>query len=536
MKRILVAILCAVLCVSVLAGCGSKGSSQVLNFNFQEEPPDLDPQTTTDQISFWVINATLEGLFRYQPDGTLGEGLAESYEVSDDQLTYTFHLRDAKWSDGAPITADDFFFAWLRALDPATASEYSYMLYPIKNAEAYNTGAITDPAEVGIQVQDEKTFSVTLEQPTPYFLGLTSFITYLPAQKAAVEQWGDDYGLEVGQMVFSGPFILKDWVHEQSLTLEKNPEYWDKDAVKLQAINGVMITENNTFVQMYESGSLDIINVPDDFYSTYKDSPEYGKLAQASSWYLMFNCQGKYFSNQKVRQAFSMAVDKQTFVETVRNNMGYVADGLVPGSLSGKGGKSFGENRAEAGISMPAYDPAQAKTLLDEGLAELGLTREQMEEEVTILGTDDDTWIKYLEFLQEQFNQNLGLSIEMEIMSFAELLDREDADDYELAFSGWGADYNDPMTFLNMWVTGNGNNDANWSNAAYDAAINQATTAAGDERIDAYLEAERQLAAELPMCPMYYPIWDYLTKPYVKDVALFVTGSDYDFKWVSIEK
>lgn len=535
-KRLFAAVLCAVLCAAALAGCGSSGADQTLKVNWQQEPPDLDPQTSQDQISFWILNATLEGLFRYQPDGTLGDGLAESYEVSDDKLTYTFHLRDAKWSDGTPITSEDFAYAWLRALDPATASEYSYMLYYIKNGEAYFNGEITDQSEVGIEVVDDKTFTVTLERPTPYFLGLTSFPTYMPAQKAAVEQWGDDYGLEANQMVYSGPFIIGDWVHEQSLTLEKNPEYWDKKAVKLQSIYGVVITENNTIVQMYESGDLDMTDVPDDFYDTYKDSPDYGKLAQAGSWFLMYNCEGKYLSNQKIRQAFSMAVDKQTFVDTVMNGMGIVADGLVSSSLSGKGGKTFGENRAEAGITLPPFDPEQAKTLLAEGLAELGYTKEEMEAETTIIGSDSDTWSKYLQYLQAQFNQNLGLEIGLEQMTFAERLDRYDAKTYELALAGWGADYNDPMSFLDMWVTGNGNNEAYWSNAAYDAAIDQAIVGTGDERIDAYLEAERQLSIDLPICPIYYPIWDFVTKPYVKGVALYVTGSDYDFKWTSIEK
>ena len=566
-KRILVAVLAIALFAALLTGCSTSGKEQVLNVNWQQEPPDMDPQTTTDQISFWLANATLEGLFRYQPDGTLGDGLAESYELSDDKLTYTFHLRDSNWSDGTPVTAEDFAFAWKRALDPDTASEYSYMLYYLKNGEIVNslpayqgiveegvggesgyTQQDVDEAQVfldeygdltlddvGVTALDDKTLEVTLEQPTPYFLGLTTFPTYLPAQKAAVEQWGEEYALEAESMAFSGPFIISEWVHEQSLTLAKNPEYWDADSVNLETIHGVMITENNTLVQMYESGELDMINVPDEFYDTYKDSEEYGKLAQATSWYLMFNCEGKYFSNFKLREAFSMAVSKETFVEDIVNNMGFVAEGLVPPSLSGKGGKTFGESRADAGVALPAFDPEAAKAKLDEALTEMGATVADLEDEVTIIGGEGDTWGKYLQFLQGQFEQNLGVHLGIEQMSFAQRLDRVDTKSYEIAFSGWGGDYDDPMTFLDMWLTGGGNNDAYWSNETYDEAIRQAIAGEGDVRIDAYVEAERQIATDLPICPVYHPVWDFITKPNVKGIARFVTGSDYEFKWAEIK-
>lgn len=203
--------------------------AQELTFNWTQEPPDMDPQTSTDQVSFWLLNATLEGMVRLNPDGSIGEGLAEDYTISEDGTVYTFTLRDAKWSDGTAITAQDFEAAWIRALDPATASEYSYQFYHIVGAEEFNTGATTDPATVGIKALDEKTLEVTLLRPTPFFLSLTSFITYLPAQAAAVEEFGDAYGTEADKMVYSGPFAVDEWIHEDSLTLVKNEMYWDAD-------------------------------------------------------------------------------------------------------------------------------------------------------------------------------------------------------------------------------------------------------------------------------------------------------------------
>ena len=180
---------------------------QILTFNWGAEPPDLDPQTSTDQVSFWLLNATLEGLVRLNPDGSIGDGLAESWDISADGLTYTFHLRDAKWSDGTAITAEDFEAAWKRVLDPATGAEYAYQLTShIVGADDYNTGVTTDPETVGINALDDKTLEVKLVRPTSFFLSLTSFITYIPAQKAAIDKFGETYATDADKMVFSGPF------------------------------------------------------------------------------------------------------------------------------------------------------------------------------------------------------------------------------------------------------------------------------------------------------------------------------------------
>jgi oligopeptide transport system substrate-binding protein len=508
-------------------------TEQVLRFNWGSEPPDMDPQTTTDQVSFWIINATMEGLVRLNPDGSIGEGLAEDWEISDDGLEYTFNLRDANWSDGTPVTAEDFAYAWLRVLNPDTAAQYAYQLYHIKNAQAYNTGEITDPSEVGIEVVDEKTLKVTLERETPFFLSLMSFITYVPAQKAAVEEFGDDYALEADQMVYSGPFVIEEWAHEDSLILAKNPEYWDADTVKLERIEGTMITENNTRMQMYDNGELDIAGVPAEFLDRYIDSPEYVSQTEATTWYLQFNMEDPWFSNLKLRQAFALATDAQTYVDVVQNGLGQVAEGHTPPAMPGAGGKSFGETRTS---ELPGYDPEEAKRLFEEALDELGVTKEEFEETVTIVAGEGDTWSKIAQFFQSQWKDTLGVELFIEQMSFAMRLDRYNTGTYQITYAGWGGDYNDPLTFMDMWVTDGGNNDAYYSNPDYDAAIKTALTGSGDERYEAMAEAEAIIAEDLPIYPMYHPSRNLVIKPYVKGLANYPVGSDYDFKWTYIEK
>ena len=537
MKKLLLLLVVVAMVAALFTGCGG-GKSIGLAYNWRSEPPDLDPQLSTDQVSFWILNATLEGLVRLNPDGSVGDGLAESWDISDDGLTYTFYLRDAKWSDGADITAEDFEYAWKRAIDPATASEYAYQMYHIKNAMEVNTGAEgVTLDDVGVSALDEKTLEVELVRPTSFFLSLTSFITYLPAQKAAVEQWGEEYGTEADKMVYSGPFVVSDWQHEQELTLTKNEDYWDADTVQLPEVKGIITDDENTQVQMYESGDLDVMDVGATFLDQYKDSPEYSSLPQATTWYLMFNMQDKYFSNLNIRKAFSMATDRQAYVDQIRKGLGVVPTQYTPSSMTGKGGKSFSENVAEAGVtSLPEYDVEEANRLLEEGLAEIGATKEELVDECTLVGQTGDAWTTYVEFLQGQWEQNLGVRLEIEQMSFAERLERYNQGTYQITYAGWGGDYNDPLTFMDMWITDGGNNDSYWSNADYDAAIQTAIEGEGDERIDAMVEAEGILAEELPIYPVIWPARSFVQKPYVHDIARFPVGADTEFKWAYVDE
>ena len=503
---------------------------QVLNANLGEEPPMLDAQKSTDTVSFDVLNATHEGLVRLNKEGKVekGSGLATDWEISSDGLTYTFHLRDAKWSDGTPITAHDFEYSWKRALDPATASQYAYMLYYIKNAEAYNGGK-AKADDVGVKALDDKTLQVELQQPAPQFLGLTSFITYLPVQKAAVEKYGDKYASSPDTIVYSGPFIIKEWNHEQNMVLEKNPNYWDKDSVKLDRINLDMIKDDNTIVQNWEAGQYDAIGVPGAYIDKYKNDPLFHQMAEATTFYLQFNNKNKIFSNVNIRKAFTYAVNRQVFCDNILKNGSLPALALVPPGLPG----DKEQFRTEGGNYFKDDDVSLAKELLAKGLQELGLKQLP---KIKFVSGDTDVAKKHAQALQEFWNKNLGVNVDIVSVAFKVRLDMMDKGDFDIVYAGWGADYNDPMTFLDLWVTGGGNNTAFYSNPEYDKLIKQANSTNDNAvRMKAMHEAEKLLMEDMPIGPLYFRGRAYLQRPYVHDWIRFPVGVADEWKWTYIE-
>lgn len=308
--------------------------------------------------------------------------------------------------------------------------------------------------------------------------------------------------------------------------------YHDADLVILEKIQGYMIKENNTVLNMYEKNELDFINLPSEFINKYLYSNEFRSLSEATTWYLMFNCENIYFSNYKMRLAFALATDSDAYVNVIAQNSGVVAEGLTPPSMTGKG-HSFAVDRYSV---LPGYDPEKALTLFEEALDEIGATREEFQRDVTILSEMGDTWNRRAQFFQSQWKENLGVELFIEQLTFSERLNRYDAKMYEIAYAGWGGDYNDPLTFMDMLVTAGGHNYTHWSNEAYDGFIMQAVNGVGYERIDAMVNAEALLAQEIPVYPIYHPNKNLVIKPYVKSLAIFPIGSDYDFKWTYIDK
>ncbi|TCW42110.1 oligopeptide transport system substrate-binding protein [Thermohydrogenium kirishiense] len=525
---------------AVLAGCGGSASNsasnsgndkQVLNLNLTQEPPTLDPQKATDVVSIDILTEVLDGLTRYDKDGKIkpGSGLAKSWDISNDGLTYTFHLRDAKWSDGNPITAQDFEYAWKRALDPNTASQYAYQLFYIKGAEEYNSGK-GSADQVAVKALDDKTLQVTLKAPTPQFLGLTSFVTYLPLEKSVYEKYGDKVGTDPDKLVYSGPFVISQWNHEQSITLKKNKDYWDSSSVKLQTVNFSMIKDNNTLVQNYDNNTLDSIFVPGDYIDKYKNSSEYSDKALATNWYVQFNTKSPVFKNADIRKAFTLAIDRKAFVEQVTKDGSIPAEAVVPPGVPGYNG----DFRKEAGETyFKDNDVAQAKELLKKGMSELGISKLPT---ITLLGDDTDNAKKYDQALQQMWKQNLGVNVQIQNVAFKVRIDMMNKGNYDMVFAGWGADYNDPLTFLDMWETNNGNNTAFYSNPEYDKLIDEAKVN-GDlkSRNDQLIQAEKILMNDMPIGPVYFQARPFVVKPYVKDLYFPTFGSNWEFKWAYIQ-
>jgi oligopeptide transport system substrate-binding protein len=561
MKRKMTLLLAILMILSVgLTGCGGSGptaatateqpeatveqsettSEQILRVNWGANPPDMDPATTTDQVSIMILNDILEGLVRLNPQGEalIGTGLAESMTVSEDGTVYTFTLRDANWDDGSAITANDVLFSWRRVVDPATAAQYAYQLYPIKNAQAISKGELALD-ELGVQVIDEKTLEVTLERPTPYFLSLLGFITYYPVQEASVVEYGDNFATAPEFMISSGPFKVETWMQEQELDMVKNDQYWDAEAVKLDRIEGDMLVDLNTPINLYETGELDTIAVPSEYLDKYRDSDEFISMPMATTWYMQYNCEDEFFSNVKIRKAFSMALNRSAFVDNVLANGSVVAGAFVPSGIPGKDGGDF---TGQTGITLKDIGTegeagiTEANQLLDEGLAEIGKTREALSAHVTYLTGESDVAKKFGQAFQQMWKETLSIKVPVEAVSFAIRLDKYNTKEYTISLAGWGADYNDPMTFLDTMISGSGNNNSFWVNPEYDALIEKATVTAGNERMDAMIEAAKILDAEMPVAPIYYRARNMVERDYVKGLVRFPVGVDNEFKWTSIEK
>jgi oligopeptide transport system substrate-binding protein len=306
----------------VLTACGGGGESttndaskNTLVLTDKSEPPNLDSAKSTDQVSFQILTNALEGLMRLDKDQKLVPGVAESYTVSSDKLTYTFTLRDnAKWSDGKAVTAHDFEYAWKRALDPKTASEYAYILEPIKNAMEYNAGE-AKAEDVGVKALDDKTLKVTLKAASPYFLELTTFATYMPQRKDVVEKFGSKFALEAANNVFNGPFAVDKWEHGVSVHMVKNKNYWDSDNVKLDNVEIKFLSEESTRVNLYKTNAIDFTEITKDFADAFQSSPEKTVLKESSAWYLEFNqTKGIFKDNPKLFRQISMQMKHKNSV------------------------------------------------------------------------------------------------------------------------------------------------------------------------------------------------------------------------------
>ncbi|ADL07430.1 peptide ABC transporter substrate-binding protein [Thermosediminibacter oceani] len=533
------------LVLGTVAGCGQKTDQQAaeqtgekeLVFAIGAEVPNLDPQKATDTYAIMVSNAIFEGLVRVR-DGKVEKGMAEDWQVSEDQKTWTFKLRDAKWSDGKPVTAYDFEYAFKRLLDPNTASEYAYQGYYILNGEKFNKGEITDPSQVGVKALDEKTLEIKLENPVKYFDSLMSFISFMPVRKDVVEQHGNAFAADADKLLFNGPFVLKEWKHEQELILEKNPNYWNKDAIKLDRVRILVVNDTNTAYQMYENGELDFVGIPPDFVEQLKNEGKALFYYDGAEAYLQFNGkrEGKpWLANENFRKAIGFAIDREDYIKTVLRGVSDPATRYVLPLLSGLE-KKFVEEYPYEYYSKKA-DPAKAKEYLNKAMQELNISDPS---KMTFeLLTDDNATSKIsAETIQDMLRKNLGIEITIKQVPFKQRLEltRRDKMDYDVVLALWGPDYDDPMTYLDLWTSDGGFNSTGWSNKEYDELIKFAkTTADFKARADKMFEAEKLLLDKGPIVPLYFRQRAWTKRDYVTGLVRNFVGGDPDFIYADVE-
>lgn len=525
------------------AGCGSIfGGSQgeggggsganLLTYNLRTEIDDLNSATATDEVSFTVLINTMEGLYRLDENDEPVPAMAEGVQTSDDELTYTFTLRDGvTWSNGDPVTAEDFRYAWMKALNPETASEYSYIIAQfVEGGTEYNAeeGSAED---VAIEAVDGRTLRVGLVAKSPFFLQLTTFPTYLPQQQAFVEDQGDGYAQGADSLLYNGPYTMTQGSISTGgrTVLEKNDGYWDKSNVAVPRINMEIVKEENTAIDLYESGELDITGLSGNNVRQYQDSPDFYRIVEATTFFGLMNHDDEALGNVNIRRALMIGFDKQALADQILANGSEPAYALVPPAITpGPGNQTF---REANGDQMPT-DAGEARQIWEQGVEELGGTPN-----ITMLFGDDSLSRDIATFVQDQYRKNLGADLEVQVLPFEAGLDRVDNQDYQLSFvSGWGADYNDPMTFLDLFVSSSPIYKTGFQNDRYDQLIADAKAEANqDRRMEMMLGAETILFDEAVIAPEYYRTRAGIKKPYYKGFVDHAFGGSPGFKYASIK-
>lgn len=506
------------------SGAATAAKPMVLHWSINSEPPSLDPGIAVDADSFDMIYAAFEGLTSYDLNGQLTNATAESFTNSPDFMKYTFKIRqDAKWSNGDPVTAHDFVYAIKRNLDPKTASEYAYQLYYIKGGEEYNTGK-GSADDVGVKALDDHTVEFTLKSPTPFFRELTFFPTLFPLHQKTVES-NPQWAAEAATIVGNGPFVMEEWEHKVKIAFVKNDNYWDKENVKLDRLEISMIDDNNTAFSMFENGDLDwggypASTLPPDVIPSLKDAGTLMVASNPGTQSVVFNTTKPPFNNKKIRQAFAYAIDRQAIIDNILQTGVPAAYGWVPSSMGLKPEGFFKE------------DPQKAKQLLEEGMKELGLTTFPS---VTYTFDTTDMNKKLAEALQDQWKQTLGVDVKLYTAELKVYRDMRSQANFDMIRFQWGADFNDPINFLEMFrdKTG-GNNHPDWENPKFKELIDQSYSEPDlEKRKQILLEAETILMEEMPLAPINFRGNPYVKNDKVKDFVIFPLGGAY-FKYASV--
>jgi oligopeptide transport system substrate-binding protein len=465
------------------------------------EPESLDPAIITGEPDERVVTALFEGLTRLNPSNAAPiPGLAERWEISPDQKVYTFHLRtNLVWSTGEPITADDVIYSWLRALDPATASDYAGQLYFVKNGEDYNTGKITDPSLVGCKALDRYTVRVELRNPTAFFLDLCAFPTLFVVPRQTIEKYGDRW-LSARPLPSSGSYELVTWRLNDKIRIRKNERYWDAANTRLKVVDFLPITSAPTALNLYETGAADIVwdkdLVPTELMGVLSKRPDFHSYQELGIYYLKINTTKKPFDDPRVRQALSLCVDKARIIRKIIKAGGVAADSLTPPGTA--------RYTPPSGLG---YDPARARQLLAEAGYPGGKGFPRVEYIFNAsAGGAAVPHGKIAVELQQMWHDELGIDVELRQLEWGTFLAAESQLSYDIGRSSWIADYNDPETFLNLMMSDNGNNQTGWKNAEYDNLIRSA-----DEQLDPaarekkFQEAETLLIRDaVPIIPIYY--------------------------------
>ncbi|ASK62534.1 peptide ABC transporter substrate-binding protein [Virgibacillus phasianinus] len=504
-------------------------SEQAFNLINSEIITTMDSSLAADESSFQFLGATKEGLYRLGDDGKPVEGIAIDHKKSSDGLTWTFNLREnAVWSNGDPVTANDFVYAWRRAVDPKTGSEYgSYMMGGvIKNATAVNRGKMA-VEKLGVKAAGDYKLVVELEKPIPYFKSLVTFGTFYPLNQDFVEKQGKDYATNSDTILANGPFILKGWKStSSSWDLKKNKDYWDADTVQLDKLTFEVVKDPQAAVALYTKGKVDRVKLSSDFVDKYAANDDFQITPETSMRYIKFNQEtNKYLKNENIREAIARAFNKQALVDEVLNDGSLVANGIVPKNFvyHPKSGEDFREINGD----LMTYNVEKAKKLWKKGLKEEGIDSL----ELVFLAGDSEVGKTVSEYLANQLEINLkGLSITLKQAPMKQRIQIDRNLEYDIQISSWGPDYLDANTFLNIFLEDTG--------GYYNQEFNELVNHANDElalkpakRFEALLKAEKILFDDAAIGPVYQTGRAQLISPKMAGVITNPFGPTYEYKW-----
>ncbi len=506
-------------------------ANKAITVMLRDEPPQLDSTRSTDQISGIVLGHVMEGLLRYDERNEIAPGMAEDWRI--DQSGATFWLRpNARWSDGEPVTAHDFVFAWRLVLDPENASEYAFILYPVKNAEAVNQGLLP-LSELGVRALDEHRLEVDFERPVAFFDKLTAFSTFLPVREDFHRATEGAYGADADQLLYNGPFLISSWVHGQSLEMKRNPHYWNQERIRLDRINvGYITSDANTSLNLFKDDKVVLTSLTaENLSNALEQRWHIERFMDGSVFFLDFNHRPERLTrNLNLRKALLLAQDPNELVYKVIKLPGYLpGESLFPTFLNGVHGKF----RDEYPALVHRLNIEAARVHLALARQELGLDEIPP---LTLLTGDNPTSNIQSEYFQAVYKKNLGLDIKIDRQIFKQRLAKMTSGEFDLVLAGWGPDYNDPLTYGDLFASWNLNNRGLYNNPQYDRQVRIAQNAMDTQtRMEAFAEMQRIIHEDVVIIPNYERGVAYVTHPQIRGIVRRVIGADTDYTSAWIE-
>ncbi|MCE5208498.1 MAG: peptide ABC transporter substrate-binding protein [Chloroflexi bacterium] len=571
MKRTIAILMLVVMLSAVIASCSTPGSTPVatepaateapqqvdtavsptevpaevtpmsLKVGLSTEPISMDPHVGNDSNTATALMLAFEGLLNVV-DGKIEPGMAESYEVSEDGTVYTFHLRDAKWSDGKAVTASDFADTYKRMLTRKDAMDLAYLIFPIKNAQPINAGE-KDVSELGVEVVDEKTLVITLEAPFPFMVTLFSSSAMYPIRNDLAEEYGNAYGSAADKIVSNGPYQLQEWAHNDRMIFVKNPDYWNADAIKIEEVTLLLVSDPNTMKNMYDTGEIYWMEVPSDMIAAYENTPEFTFYASGGVTFIVLSHNGasektaKITKNRNFLMALSSSIDREALVKAMfPTNKPFtgVINPVISDELGGQWGDTYDVTNVYHKVNA---DPEAAKAYIQAACDELGYASAADMPVFDYFTTSGDVQRTLAEYFQNTWEETLGIKIEIRQLEFAQYWENLYNQPYDIARTGWGPDYDDPFTYLDMWDSRGGWNKTGWVGEEYYLLITDANKEPDfKKRNDMFFEAEKILLTEAPIIPLYVSRGALVLSSEIKDVSINTFGARFDFRYATLEQ